>query len=209
MNPIESILSLSPFAFRESLVRGLAGPGYAIFPDLIRPEVTREVRTEMETLRDGGAFRPAAIGKGPGTQHVPETRGDGTYWFESDGLTPVQEKLASLFDFVRESLNAELYLGLWDWEGHYAIYPPGTFYRKHLDRFRNDSKRTVSVVLFLNSDWKKESGGALRLDTGAGENEILPASGTAVFFLSEKIPHEVLETNRERLSFAGWFRTRV
>lgn len=33
-----------------------------------------------------------------------------------------------------------------------------------------------------------------------------PRAGTLVVFLSEDMPHEVLETQRERYSIAGWFR---
>jgi len=114
-----------------------------------------------------------------------------------------------LFEYVRETLNSELFLGLWDWEGHYAVYPPGAFYKTHLDRFQNDSKRTVSMVLFFNSEWSVDDGGILRLDLPSESVRVAPRPGTAVFFLSDKIPHEVLETKRDRYSFAGWCRTRA
>jgi SM-20-related protein len=203
------LLSLSPDSFRERLVGGLSGDGYAVFPDLLRPEILDEVRRDMDELRSAHAFRPASVGKGLGTQLAPETRGDGTLWFEPEALTPAQAKIVVVIESIRGDLNAALYLGLWDWEGHYAVYPPGAFYRRHLDRFASDSRRTVSVVFFLNSVWAPAAAGALRMETKAGPLEILPLAGTAVFFMSDQIPHEVLETRRDRYSFAGWFRTRV
>jgi SM-20-related protein len=208
LESLETVLKLSTEVFSKRLVDGLSGPGFAVFPDLLRSELTNEIRVEIGELEAEGRFRPAAIGKGTGSQRDPEIRGDGTHWFEPDRLTSVQARLAELFSEAKRALNRELYLGLWDWEGHYAVYPPGTFYRTHLDRFQNDSKRTVSMVFFFNLDWGSNDGGKLRLESGGDSIEITPESGTAVFFLSDRIPHEVLETNRKRMSFAGWFRTR-
>jgi len=204
---IDSILSLNPPLFRARLVDGIVEHGYAIFPELIRMETAETIRAEMSAFRSAEKFSPASIGKG--AQLAPETRGDGTTWLEPAELTPAQVPIATVLSFVKEALNEGLFLGLWDWEGHYAIYPPGTFYRTHLDRFQNDSKRTISVVLFFNPSWTDGDGGALRLETSAGEIRVAPTLGTAVFFRSDRIPHEVLETHRERYSFAGWLRTRA
>jgi SM-20-related protein len=166
------------------------------------------IRVEIEALQKAGKFKSAAVGKGHLRQLNPEIRGDGTFWFEPDHLTPAQTEFVSVIESVRKLLNEQFYLGLEDWEGHYAIYPPGAFYERHLDRFKSDSRRKVSMVFFFNSDWKSEEGGALKLDLGEKNVEVLPESGTAVFFMSDLIPHEVCKTFRERLSFAGWFRTR-
>lgn len=208
MISLESLLTLSPEAFRIRLLERLADERYAVFRDLLRPAVAREIRDEMERFRAENRFRPAGVGKGESVR-APEIRRDGTLWFDPNALTPAQSKLARMIAAIREDLNAGLFLGLWDWEGHYAIYPPGAFYRKHLDRFANDSKRTVSMVFFFNPDWTERDAGLLRLETETGALDVPPASGTAVFFLSDRVPHEVLETNRDRFSFAGWFRTRA
>ncbi len=209
MEPLETLITLTPAAFRERLVASIADSGYAIFPGLIRPEIAAEIRREMDALREHDRFRPAAVGKGNAKQLAPETRGDGTAWFDPGELTITQEKLVGVFAPIREDLNAGLYLGLWDWEGHYAIYPPGTFYRQHLDRFAADSRRTVSMVFFFNPDWRASDGGSLRLEIPGGPLDVSPEIGTAAFFLSDRIRHEVVETTRDRYSFAGWFRTRA
>jgi SM-20-related protein len=209
MAALEDLLTLSPESFRERLIAGLTDEDYALFPGFLRDSVTAEVRREMDHFRGAGRFRPAGIGKGAETRREQETRGDGIHWLEPEDLTPVQTKLAAIFSSVRESLNENLFLGLWDWEGHYAIYPPGAFYRKHVDRFANDSRRTVSIVFFFNPEWTEAAGGALRLETAEGPLDIPPIAGTAVFFRSERVPHEVRATTRDRYSFAGWLRTRV
>jgi SM-20-related protein len=104
-------------------------------------------------------------------------------------------------------------LGLFELEAHFAVYAPGAAYPTHVDRLRGDDARVLSVVLYLNADWRAADGGALRLyleGTGrAPRVDVLPCGGTLVAFLSERFAHEVLPAWRERLSLAGWFRRRA
>ena len=105
---------------------------------------------------------------------------------------------------IRRSL-----LGLFSFEGHYAIYPPGAGYRRHRDRFRDDDARVLSCVLYLNAGWSMQDGGALRMHFDGGQQgDVLPIGGTLVCFLSERFEHEVLPATRERLALTGWFRRR-
>jgi SM-20-related protein len=39
---------------------------------------------------------------------------------------------------MRLALNARLFLGLFDFEAGYAVYPPGGFFTRHVDSFRGD-----------------------------------------------------------------------
>ena len=73
-------------------------------------------------------------------------------------------------------------------------YPSGGFYRPHRDRADVDDwpdagHRRVTVVLFLNDDFR---GGALRLmPDGAPSRDILPRAGTLVAFDAATL-HQVL-----------------
>lgn len=192
----------------ESAIAGLHSEGYAIIPNALLPEVCSAVRKEVRHLQDLGLFRAAGIGKGESHQTHLGIRRDGTLWFDPKQLTSVQKPIWRALEEIRQTVNEELMLGLWEFEGHYAIYAPGAFYRKHFDRFQSDSRRTLSIVLFFNEDWKPEHGGLLRIARPEGDLDILPESGKAVLFLSERVLHEVTETHRERLSFAGWFKQR-
>lgn len=64
---------------------------------------------------------------------------------------------------MRQRINQSLMLGLFGFESHFALYPTGSFYRRHLDQFQGASHRTVSCITYLNDDWLPEHGGALRL----------------------------------------------
>lgn len=110
---------------------------------------------------------------------------------------------------LQRFLNRELLLGLFSFESHFAHYRPGDFYRKHLDAFRGEANRVLSLVVYLNPDWQLADGGELVLYTGddAGASlKVVPGLGTMVLFLSEDFPHEVLPASRDRYSIAGWFR---
>lgn len=189
--------------------KALEACGYVVLPEFLSRDLSSKVRREMESFQAAGKFQRAGVGRASDRHVNSEIRGDGTCWIDPQELTSAQAEFASLIECVRKTLNEELFLGLVDWEGHYAIYPSGAFYETHLDRFKSDSRRKVSMVFFFNENWDAREGGALRLHLGGKVQEILPEDGTAVFFLSDLIPHEVLKTNRKRLSFAGWFRTRA
>ena len=108
---------------------------------------------------------PASIGRGAGQEVREGVRGDRIQWLDA-GLSPACDHYLALMDGLRQALNRELYLGLDDYECHFALYPPGAFYQKHLDRFRDDDRRAVSAVFYLNPDWQPEQGGALRIVGG-------------------------------------------
>ncbi len=117
------------------------------------------------------------------------------------------------FDLLKAAFNRTLFLGLTDFEGHYAAYPEGGFYERHKDGFRRDSARVVSFVLYLNRDWKPADGGRLRVYTkgqsgGESHVDVDPIGGTMVCFLSGESEHEVLLNHRPRFSLTGWFNRR-
>ena len=112
---------------------------------------------------------------------------------------------------MRLTLNRTLQLGLFEFESHFARYAAGTFYARHIDQFRGDSHRKLSCVLYLNENWQLEDGGELRFylnGDGAEFEDVLPQGGRLVVFLSGQFAHEVLPAKRERMSIAGWFKTR-
>jgi len=114
-------------------------------------------------------------------------------------------------DSLREALNRELFLGLCEFEAHYAHYPAGAFYRRHVDRHRDSNARVVSAVFYLNPDWPAEAGGEFVMYARDGVQERYrqrPEGGTLVLFMSDDMPHEVLPATQPRWSIAGWFRTR-
>ena len=192
----------------DPLLDDLAEQGWAIATNALPADLTLELAQECRARANLGALQPAGVGRGSAHGVQEGVRGDHIQWLEP-GQCAAGDRYLAMLDDLRGQLNQALYLGLEDYEGHFALYPPGTFYQKHLDRFRDDDRRAVSAVFYLNSDWLPEQGGALRLYLADGrELDVLPEAGTLVLFLSADLPHEVLPATRERLSLTGWLRRR-
>eukprot|EP00565_Helicotheca_tamesis_P006383 CAMPEP_0185730718 /NCGR_PEP_ID=MMETSP1171-20130828/10775_1 /TAXON_ID=374046 /ORGANISM="Helicotheca tamensis, Strain CCMP826" /LENGTH=156 /DNA_ID=CAMNT_0028399831 /DNA_START=477 /DNA_END=947 /DNA_ORIENTATION=+ len=104
----------------------------------------------------------------------------------------------------------------------YAYYPLGGFYKRHVDAVQGSASvlRCFSLLLYLNEEWGEEDGGQLRIHLDGGGDEappntspnyfdVQPQGGTLVLFKSDAIPHEVLNTNKERMVVIGWFNRAV
>jgi len=155
-----------------------------------------------------GDFAPARIGAQAHAQRREEIRGDFTCWLR-EPLYPAEHSLLHQLEELRLELNREAYLGLFSLELHYARYPPGAGYARHVDQPFGTTLRQVSLVLYLNVDWEPPDGGLLRLhETDDRAVDIEPVGGRLVCFLTPGRVHEVLPARRERLSISGWFRGR-
>ncbi|MBA1272990.1 2OG-Fe(II) oxygenase [Stutzerimonas azotifigens] len=191
------------------IIDDLAARGWSLQQAFLSSDLTADLAVECRTREAEGALRPAGIGRGDGVTVLEGIRGDHIQWLEPGQSDPTDAYL-DLMEQLRQTLNRELFLGLEDYECHFALYPPGAFYKTHLDRFRDDDRRAVTTALYLNPDWQPEHGGELRMHfSDAPALDVAPTGGTLVVFLSGEVPHEVLPTRCERLSLTGWFRRRA
>ncbi|HEF4758969.1 TPA: 2OG-Fe(II) oxygenase [Pseudomonas putida] len=190
------------------IVDDLAANGWSQQNIFLPQDLTRALAAECRKRAAEGELAPAAVGRGPSSEIREGIRGDHIQWIEP-GQTEACDSYLQLMDSLREAINRNLFLGLEDFETHFAMYPPGAFYLKHLDRFRDNDRRTVSAVVYLNDAWLPEHGGQLRMYLDEDRQyDVVPTGGCLVVFLSGDVPHEVLPATRERLSLTGWFRRR-
>ena len=198
---------------KPSLARvcaAIAAQEAVVVPDFLPEPMIAALAAEARRREARGEFHPARVGRGAHRSERADIRGDRTLWLDETAPAPAEQPLWRALERLRLALNETTLLGLFAFEGHYALYPPGAFYRRHRDRFRDDDARTLSCVLYLNDAWTAADGGALRLyDPGNGSREVLPVGGTLVCFLADRYEHEVLPATRERLAIAGWFSRRT
>lgn len=200
-----------------SIAADLSEFGWSCCPQFLPAAPVTALAHELQSHWEEGAFRAAGVGIGPALQVRPEIRRDHVHWLEETPQTAAEQPYFMALEALRKAINQRLYLGLFGFEGHMTLYPPGSFYRKHLDQFQAVAHRKVSTILYLNQDlnqdWRAEGGGQLRLyldESDSGEyRDVLPQGGTLVCFLSDRFYHEVLPTQRERMSITGWFKGRV
>lgn len=195
----------------DVLARELEAAGFGVIDGWLSPAARDALATEADALLADRHMRPAAIGRGRERAHRPEIRGDLITWLEEQPRTAAQSELFAALERLRVAINRTTYLGLLDYEGHFAAYPPGAGYGRHRDRLRSDDARVVSCVVYLNRAWRSEHGGVLRLfpDASAAPVDIEPLAGRAVVFLAGAMLHEVLPAHALRVSIAGWFRRRA
>ncbi|MFP6848269.1 MAG: 2OG-Fe(II) oxygenase [Pseudomonas sp.] len=190
------------------IIDDLAEHGWSLQTQFIAPTLTHDLAEECRKRAAAGLLVQAGVGRGALAVVSEGLRGDHIQWLDA-GQSVACDQFLAVLDELRQALNRALFLGLEDFESHFALYPPGAYYSKHLDRFRDDDRRAVSVVFYLNDDWLAEHGGALRLHLADGRlHDVLPQAGSLLVFLSADMPHEVLPATRERLSLTGWLRRR-
>ncbi len=190
----------------DHIANQIAEKGYCIIDDFVTDKLLTKLHNRVQSLADQD-MKPAGIGRGNDFQHAETIRNDKTRWLEESH--PIDSEFLQQMDQFRLAINQRLFLGLFDYESHYAVYPTGAFYKKHLDAFKGKSNRVLSTVFYLNKDWQADNGGELLIyksDSDEVLETVQPNLGSLVIFLSEQFPHEVLPAQQQRYSIAGWFR---
>ena len=196
----------------ETIINRLSDQGYAVIENFLPGQEIKALSHHAKSLQKNGEMHKAATGLSKKNTNNSILRGDFIHWIEASQACKIEQIYLDSMSSLQQAINQSFFLGLFELESHFAIYPPGAGYQKHFDRFIGRNERNVSCILYLNEDWTKDYGGALRmyLDQKDENNyiDITPQAGTLVVFLSEEFLHEVLPAKRERISLTGWFRTR-
>lgn len=196
-------------ALQSQICSDLETQGWSQQDSCLQDDLISTLAAECRQMSAAGALKSAGIGRADGQVLRQDIRGDQIAWLKA-GQSIACDRYLQIMESVRQMLNRRLYLGLDEYESHFAMYSPGAYYLKHLDRFRDDDCRIVSAVIYLNSGWLPEQGGALRLHPDENHIEdVMPLGGRLVLFMSADMQHEVLPATHDRMSLAGWFRRRV
>ena len=206
----------------------LADKKYVIIPNFIPTSLEEDLRTDVSQLRAAGKFNVAKIGQDATNTLNTQIRVAETCFIGPDRYpdvpSPAREDLYAVLDQARQDLANyfEQPLDSQLTELLYAYYPQGGFYRRHRDAIPGSASvlREYSLLLYLNKEWKDEDGGKLRMHFDGGGDavpeggepnfmDILPQGGTLVLFESDAVPHEVLDTQKERVAVIGWYNRKM
>jgi len=196
----------------ESIISDLLVQDYSVVDHFFDEETVSLLRNSLRTHFEENRFKKAAIGNRTNELIAVGIRGDYILWIDEQLHNTATALFFSKINSLVAYLNRTCFLGLLEKEFHYALYPPGTGYKRHIDAFQNDDRRKLSIALYLNEeDWSNADGGALALYVAGADGEktisVAPVAGRMVIFESQKIPHEVLVAHRDRLSITGWLKT--
>jgi SM-20-related protein len=198
----------------EKVIDDIAQQKYSVVDDFFSSEEVLLLRQSLITQYQDNIFKKSAIGNQANEKVVDAVRGDFILWLDENNADEAEQNFFNKLNNFIQYLNRTCYMGINETEFHYAVYPKGTFYKRHLDTFQNDSRRKLSLVCYLNDeDWQHEYGGQLTLylnSKGVEENlDIYPVQGRMVIFESQVLEHEVRPVKKERLSITGWLKTRA
>lgn len=201
-------------SFYELIIDDLVNRKYCVTDTFFTVEEIDLLRTNLLIKQSLTTFKKAAVGPLSNEQIIEEVRGDFILWMDESSSDQIEKMYFNKINNFIHYINRTCYLGIQEGEFHYACYPEGTFYKRHLDVFHIDVRRTLSVVLYLNTpDWQPDNGGALALylkdAAGCEKEELIHAQpGRLVIFDSKEIEHEVQMVYKPRYSITGWLKTR-
>ncbi|AJC48677.1 2OG-Fe(II) oxygenase [Allofrancisella guangzhouensis] len=190
----------------EKIITNFFNNGYCVIDNWLSSNETSLLTAELAQLYQEDCFRKSAIGNKLNETVKRSIRSDFIYWL--DETKHAQAFFQKVNNFI-EYINKTCFAGIVTKEFHYAIYPKGAFYKKHIDTFQNDDRRSISIVCYLNDAWQESYGGELKLYLPDENLNIYPACGKIVIFNSKKIQHEVktILSEVKRLSITGWLKT--
>lgn len=197
----------------EKVIHDLIEQQYSIVENFFTADEISALRATLQGKYEEDEFKKAAIGNRINENIIKSIRGDFILWLNENETDQAEKVFFAKVNDFSTYLNRTCFMGILQKEFHYAVYPEGTFYKRHLDTFQNDDRRKLSIVCYLNEeDWQPEYGGELVIYTHENGQEtekvVYPFPGRVVVFESQVLEHEVKPVKQPRYSITGWLKTR-
>ena len=190
----------------DQLINSFIDNNVGIADNFLSPALSASLQQHIHALQDGQQMKYAGIGNEAVADAAQQMRGDKICWLDKKNNNSSEQAFLERVDDFIDHLNRTCYTGINDYEFHYAVYGEGTAYKKHKDQFKTDNTRKYSLICYLNDDWKATDGGQLVIYQHNTAQTISPNAQKAVFFKSDEMEHEVLRSNKPRMSITGWLK---
>lgn len=190
----------------EVLIASYIKNKVGISEDFLSHELANHLKENLLSLNRNYKLLAAGTGNDNKLVHNAKVRSDVIYWLDKKHNNVYENAFFAQIEAFIIYLNESCYAGITGYEFHYSLYEKGSFYKKHLDQFQDNSSRQFSMISYLNSDWQINDGGELLIHQTNNNLKINPTQGKTVFFKSNELEHEVLQTNERRMSITGWLK---
>ncbi len=190
----------------ETLIASYLEDNIGIVTEFISDDLAQHLRQNLVKLEDQKLLLAAGTGNETKFVRNKKVRSDVIYWLDKSHNNVYETAFLIHIEAFIQYLNESCYAGITSYEFHYSLYEKGSFYQKHVDQFQDNSSRAFSMICYLNENWKVEDGGELRIHQLNSNQHISPTQGKTVFFKSDELEHEVLITNKRRMSVTGWLK---
>jgi SM-20-related protein len=192
----------------ETLIASFIKNNVGISEHFLSDALANNLKLNLFALHKQKLLLAAATGNANNLSHDTAIRSDSIYWLDRKHDNKYENEFFDLIEDFIKYLNKSCYAGIASYEFHYSLYETGSFYKKHLDQFQNNSGRKYSLISYLNNNWQEEDGGQLLIHQTDNDQKVSPTQGKTVFFKSNELEHEVLLTNQTRMSVTGWLKGR-
>lgn len=190
----------------ETIINSFLENKVGLMDDFLNEDLSSHLIENLLLLLQEKQLKAAGIGNNSKLLNDKLIRGDVIYWLDRKHENIHENRFLDLIDEFVKYLNRTCYSGITGYEFHYALYEKGSFYKRHLDQFRDNQNRAFSMVMYLNNNWKTADGGELCIYHHDHSQIISPMNGKCVFFKSSELEHEVLLSHKARMSITGWLK---
>ncbi len=183
--------------------------GFHLMDDFLKIDHYQALQNAIQATQIEGYFKSAKIGPASDKTLNQSIRSDSIFWLDKACGNPAIDHYFAKLEALAQALNQSLFLGLIANEAHFAIYPPNSFYKKHVDQFATSQDRRISCVYYLNEDWQDAFGGELILyDLNDQLLTKIKPQGNRLVCFNSNLPHEVATAYETRYSIAAWLKIR-
>jgi SM-20-related protein len=190
----------------DTLINSFLSDNIGIAENFLSLALAAHLKDNLLALYRDKQMQTAGTGNNNTLVHDKLYRNDKIYWLDRAHNNTHENTFFDLMDRFVLYLNHTCFTGITGYEFHYALYEKGSFYKKHIDQFKNNSSRQYSMIMYLNLDWVPADGGQLCVHHAHSLQNISPDNGKSVFFKSSELEHEVLLSNKARMSITGWLK---
>ena len=190
----------------ELLIESFIKDNVGIDNHFISDELSQHLKQNLLELLNQNKLKEAGTGNNVLVSHDKAIRSDLIYWLDRAHNNEHENDFFDQIDDFVKYLNRSCYAGINGYEFHYSLYEVGSFYQRHLDQFNNNPSRKYSMISYLNDDWQESDGGQLMIYQNYNNKKVSPTQGKTVFFKSNELQHEVLVTQKQRMSVTGWLK---
>lgn len=190
----------------ETLISSFISDNVGIANNFLSEELAQHLKQNLLSLLQQKKLMKAGTGNESKLTFDNTVRGDSIYWLDRKHEDKYENEFLDQIDDFIKYLNRSCFAGITSYEFHYSLYEIGSFYKKHLDQFQDNSSRKYSMISYLNDNWQKSDGGELVVYQTYNDKNITPIQGKTILFKSNELQHEVLATQKQRMSITGWLK---
>jgi SM-20-related protein len=142
----------------DTLINSFINNKVGIAENFLSESLALRLKENLLTQFSEDLFHSAGTGNETVIVQDKRFRSDKIFWLDRIHTNCHEIAFFELMDQFVSHLNSTCYTGITGYEFHYTLYEKDSFYKKHLDQFRNNQSRQYSMVVYLNAGWKEADG---------------------------------------------------